>query len=76
MPNNDINIVQILEDKLQGKPVQVVLGQLGTAAIKTSPSSHRDVFKVLVDADEKTAITSITGIDLCSTIWCILTVRT
>lgn len=76
MPNNDINIVQILEDKLQGKPVQVVLGQLGTAAIKTSPSIHRDVFKVLVDADEKTAITSITGIDLGANIGVFYHVRT
>ena len=76
MPNNEINIIKILEDKLQGKSVQVIPGQLGTAAVKASPSTHRDVFKVLVDADEKTATTSITGIDLGAKIGVYYHVRT
>ncbi|MCW4009049.1 MAG: NADH-quinone oxidoreductase subunit C [Candidatus Bathyarchaeota archaeon] len=64
MPSNGIDILKILEDKLQNKPVQIVPGTLGTAAIITKSGSHRDVFQILVDADEKTAVVSITGIDL------------
>jgi formate hydrogenlyase subunit 5 len=64
MSRNSIDILKILETKLQGKPIQIVLGQLGLASIKTSGVSHRDVIKTLVDADEKTAVSAITGIDL------------
>ena len=76
MSSNSIDIVKILETKLRGKPVQIVLGQLGTAAVKASPSNHRDVIKILVDADEKTAVTSITGIDLGANIGVYYHIRT
>jgi Ni,Fe-hydrogenase III large subunit/Ni,Fe-hydrogenase III component G len=76
MSNNEINILKILEDKLQGKPVQITPGQLGTAAIKATVYSHRDVFKALVEADEKTAIVAITGIDLGANIGVFYHVRT
>jgi Ni,Fe-hydrogenase III large subunit/Ni,Fe-hydrogenase III component G len=64
MPNSNIDILKILEDKLQGKPVEMVPDHLGTATVKASSDSYRDVFKALVDTDEKTAVTAITGIDL------------
>jgi Ni,Fe-hydrogenase III large subunit/Ni,Fe-hydrogenase III component G len=76
MASNNIDIVKILENKLKGKPVQILLGQLGTAAVKTNADSHRDVVKTLVDADEKTAVTSITGIDLGANIGVYYHIRT
>jgi Ni,Fe-hydrogenase III large subunit/Ni,Fe-hydrogenase III component G len=76
MSNSNIDILKILESKLQGKPVQVLPGQLGTATIKVSGSSHRDITKILVDADEKTAVSAITGIDLGANIGVYYHIRT
>jgi formate hydrogenlyase subunit 5 len=76
MPNNNMEIMKILETKLQGKPVQILPGQLGLASIKTSGSGHRDVLKILVDADEKTAVSAITGIDLGANIGVYYHIRT
>ncbi|MFB3887987.1 MAG: NADH-quinone oxidoreductase subunit C [Candidatus Bathyarchaeia archaeon] len=76
MPSSDIDIVKILETRLQGKPVQIVPDQLGKAAVKASGGSHRDVFQTLVEADEKTAISAITGIDLGANIGVFYHVRT
>jgi hypothetical protein len=76
MQSSKIDILKILEDKLQNKPVQVLPGVLGTAAVKTSSGSHRDVFQTLVDADEKTAVTAITGIDLGTNLGVFYHVRT
>ena len=64
MQSNNIDIIKILENKLQGKPAQILLGQLGNALVKTSEGAHRDAVKALVDADEKSAVSAITGIDL------------
>src|SRR5208337_4237666 len=63
MPNSNIDIISAIESKLKDK-VQIQLGQLGTAAVNTSNGLHRDVVKVMLDADEKTAIVAITGLDL------------
>ena len=63
MPKNNIDIVKILESKL-GDKVQILPGQLGTATIKVALGLHRDVFRALVDADEYTAISAISGLDL------------
>ncbi len=49
---------------MQEKPVQIQLGQLGIAAINANANAHRDVVKVLLEADEKTAVSAISGIDL------------
>ena len=56
-------MVKTIESKL-GDKVQIKLGQLGTAAIYTSNGSHKDALKTMLDADEKTGITAITGLDL------------
>jgi Ni,Fe-hydrogenase III large subunit/Ni,Fe-hydrogenase III component G len=63
MSNSKIDIVGIVESKLKDK-VQIQLGQLGNAAVNTSNGLHRDVVKVMLEADEKTAIVAITGLDL------------
>ncbi|XES78660.1 MAG: NADH-quinone oxidoreductase subunit C [Candidatus Bathyarchaeia archaeon] len=71
-----MDILKILETKLQGKPVEIVPDYLGTAAIKAKEGSYRDVFKALMDADEKTGVTSITGIDLGAALGVFYHVRT
>jgi len=76
MPNNEIDILQVLEDKFTGKSVEIMPGQLGTASIKADPNTHRAVVKTLVNADEKTAVVSITGIDLGATIGVFYHIRT
>ncbi len=76
MPNSSIDILKILETKLQGKPVQLIPGQLGMVTLKTNAEGYRDVFKVLVEADEKTAVSAITGIDLGTSIGVFYHVRT
>ena len=63
MPNSNIDIISVIESQLKDK-VQIQLGQLGNAAINTSNGLHRDVVKVMLNADEKTAIVAITGLDL------------
>ena len=64
MPKSNIDIVKTLESKLSSKSVQILPGQLGTATVKVAPGDHRDVFRALVDADEYTAISAISGLDL------------
>ena len=61
--SNSIDIVNVIESIVQDKS-QIQMGQLGKAAIITSNGSHRDVIKAMVEADEKTAISAITGLDL------------
>jgi formate hydrogenlyase subunit 5 len=64
MQSNRTDILKILETKLQGKDVQINPGQLGMASFKTSGQGYREVVKLLVEADEKTAVSAITGVDL------------
>ena len=75
MPNSKIDIISVIESKLKDK-VQIQLGQLGTAAINTSNGLHRDVLKAMVEADEKTAITAITGLDLGANLGVLYHIRT
>ena len=63
MPNSEIDIISVIESKLKDK-VQIQLGHLGTAAINTSNGLHRDVLKAMLEVDEKTGVTAITGLDL------------
>ena len=63
MSNNKIDIISVVQSKLKDK-VEIQLGQLGTAAINTTNGLHRDVLKAMIDADEKTGLTAITGLDL------------
>src|SRR5208283_1514234 len=75
MSNSKIDIVNAIESKLDGK-VQIQLGQLGTAAINTSNGLHRDVLQAMVEADEKTTITAITGLDLGANLGVLYHIRT
>ena len=54
----------MLEAKLQGKPVQILPGQLGKATFQAGAGAHRDVLKALLEVDEKTAVSAISGLDL------------
>jgi Ni,Fe-hydrogenase III large subunit/Ni,Fe-hydrogenase III component G len=60
--SNNIDIIKVIESKVKD-PNQIQMGQLGKAAIVTSNGSHRDVIKAITEADEKTAISAITGLD-------------
>ncbi|MGA2387243.1 MAG: NADH-quinone oxidoreductase subunit C [Candidatus Bathyarchaeia archaeon] len=62
MLKSDVDIVKVIESKF-GDKVQIQLGLLGTAAVNTN-GLHREILKAMVDADEKTGITAITGVDL------------
>ncbi len=64
MAPNDVDILNVLETKLRGKPVQIQLGLLGKAAVQANGGMHRDVLKTLLEADEKTAVCAISGLDL------------
>ena len=63
MSNNKIDILSIVESKL-GNKVQIQPGHLSTGTIIAQNGLHRDVLKAMLDADEKTGITAITGLDL------------
>jgi len=63
MQNSKADILAVLECKLQGKPVQIQSG-LGKASVIANGGTHRDVLKTLLEADEKTAVSAISGIDL------------
>ena len=63
MPISNEEMIKVVESKL-GDKVQIKLGLLGTGSIFANNGLHRDVFKAMVEADEKTGITAITGVDL------------
>ena len=64
MSQNENDIVAALQTKFKDASVQVQPEQLGRAAVIADASTHREVLKVLLEADEKTAVSAITGIDL------------
>ena len=74
MANNEVDIVKVIESKF-GSKVQVQPGLLGTAAINTN-GLHREVLKAMVEADAKTGITAITGLDLGANLGVIFHVHT
>jgi formate hydrogenlyase subunit 5 len=64
LSKNEIDIVAALQNKFKDTSVQVQPAQLGKAEVWADASTHRDVLKVLLEEDEKTAVVAITGIDL------------
>jgi NADH-quinone oxidoreductase subunit D len=74
MVNNEVDIVKVIESKF-GSKVQIQPGLLGTAAISTN-GLHREVLKAMVEADAKTGITAITGLDLGANLGVIFHVHT
>jgi formate hydrogenlyase subunit 5 len=76
MNKNEIDIVAALQTKFNNTSVQVQPAQLGKAAVIADASTHRDALKVLLEADEKTAVAAITGIDLGATLGVFYHIRT
>jgi formate hydrogenlyase subunit 5 len=73
--SNNIDILNVIESKLKDK-VQIQPGHLSTGTIIANNGLHRDVLKAMIDADEKTAIVTITGIDLGANIGVYYHIRT
>ncbi len=61
--SSNIDILKVIESKLDGK-VQIEPGHLSTGTVTVTDGLYRDVLKAMVAADEKTAIVTMTGIDL------------
>jgi formate hydrogenlyase subunit 5 len=76
MSKKEIDMLSVLQSKFEGTSVQVQPNQLGKAAIIAGASTHRDVLKAMLEADEKTAVIAITGIDLGATIGVFYHIRT
>jgi formate hydrogenlyase subunit 5 len=76
MSQKEIDMLGILQAKFKGTSVQVQPEQLGKAAIIADASTNRDVLKAMLEADEKTAVIAITGIDLGATIGVFYHIRT
>ena len=75
MPNGNVDFINLLGSQFLDK-VQIQLDQLGKAAIVTKNGLHRDALKAMVEADEKTAVTAITGIDLKANLGVLFHIRT
>ena len=56
-------MISLIQSKFGGN-FQIELGKLGTAAILANNGLHREVIQTMINADEKTGVTAITGIDL------------
>lgn len=76
MQNSNIDIVKVLEIKLKNQSFQIQSGKLGTVTVQAQAGSHRDALKAMLDADEKTAVIAITGIDLGANIGVYYHIRT
>lgn len=61
---NKPELIEILEKNLQGDKYHIQKETLGTATIQVASGKHKDAIKAMLDADKKTALTAITGLDL------------
>jgi Ni,Fe-hydrogenase III large subunit/Ni,Fe-hydrogenase III component G len=59
-----VDLIKLLETKFKGKDVTIQAGLLGMATIEAKNGLQREVIKVLLDADQKTALVTITSLDL------------
>jgi Ni,Fe-hydrogenase III large subunit/NADH:ubiquinone oxidoreductase subunit C len=75
LSNNNVDIIKVIESKLDGK-VQIDPGHLSTGTVTVTDDLNRDVLRAMLEADEKTAITAITGIDLGANIGVYYHIRT
>jgi formate hydrogenlyase subunit 5 len=62
LSNSNVDLLSLVESKF-GDKIQVQRGTLGTSIIANN-GMHHDVLKAMIEADEKTGITAITGLDL------------
>jgi Ni,Fe-hydrogenase III large subunit/NADH:ubiquinone oxidoreductase subunit C len=63
LSKNNVDMISLIQSKL-GVKFKIELGKLGTAAIIANNGLHREVIQIMLNADEKTGITAITGLDL------------
>ncbi|MGD6851240.1 MAG: NADH-quinone oxidoreductase subunit C [Candidatus Bathyarchaeia archaeon] len=63
MSNNKVDFISLIENKF-GDKVQIQKGVDGEASFVANNGLHYDVLKAMIEADEKTGITAITGLDL------------
>jgi Ni,Fe-hydrogenase III large subunit/NADH:ubiquinone oxidoreductase subunit C len=63
LSSSKIDILNVVASKL-GSKVQIEPGHLSTGSITANKGLHRDVLKVMLEADEKTGIIAISGLDL------------
>ena len=61
--SKNVDIVSLLKSKF-GDKIQIQQGTLEAGAITANNGLHYDVLKAMIEADEKTGITAITGLDL------------
>jgi formate hydrogenlyase subunit 5 len=61
---NKPSIIEVLEKSFKGNLYQIQKEICGTATIQVDADKHKDAIRVMLDADKKTALTAITGIDL------------
>ncbi len=76
MRKKEIDILSVLQAKFEDTSVQVKPQQLGKVSVIADASTHRDVLTALLEADPKTAVIAITGIDLGPTIGVFYHIRT
>jgi Ni,Fe-hydrogenase III large subunit/Ni,Fe-hydrogenase III component G len=75
LSNSKIDILKVVESKF-GNKVEIQPGHLSTGSIIVNNGLHRDVLQAMIDADEKSGITAITGLDLGGNIGVYYHVRT
>lgn len=63
MASINTDIISLVESKF-GDKIQIQRGALGAAAITANNGLHYEILKAMIEADEKTGITAITGLDL------------
>jgi formate hydrogenlyase subunit 5 len=72
---NKLDVVAVLEKNLQNKPFKIQKDHLGTATVQVDAGTHKDALKAIMEADKKTALTAITGLDLGANIGVLYHVR-
>jgi Ni,Fe-hydrogenase III large subunit/NADH:ubiquinone oxidoreductase subunit C len=63
LSKNNVDLISLIQSKF-GDKVQIELDKLGTATIIANKGLHHEVIQVMLNVDEKTGVTAITGIDL------------
>ena len=63
MTSNNFDMINLLESKF-GDKIQIQKGVAGEASIVANNDVHRDVLQEMINADEKTGVTAISGVDL------------
>lgn len=76
MTNVEQKILTVLSNKLGKKILQIQTPQPGKVFIRVNAGVHRDALRILLDKDETTGISAITGVDLGEAIELMYHIRT